>query len=145
MSWGNKNPAHKDAELPQAIVDFIWERDEGFCQLRYDGECTVLGQEIDHIRGIAELGYRDDRPDNLRLVCCACHKLRTQQQRWPVQARRITERHPGVKWERISNATQGKASGSARGTQSRAGRSISGPTSFNAEVRARPRVPTDPE
>lgn len=93
MAWADNAPNH---DIPQATRDFVWTRDGGECQLRYPGVCVIDAEEIDHIAGVAELGYVDSDPENLRLVCQPCHKLRTQQQRWPTFGRQ-PERHPGIR------------------------------------------------
>lgn len=125
MSWNNKHPAHKTGEVPQTVRDFCWDRDDGLCQLGWAG-CTVVAQELDHIIGIAEAGRRFDEPSNLRWVCRACHKLRTQQQRWPKLGRQ-PERHPGIRWERVEDASQAEKSGFNDGTQQGSGGIRSGP------------------
>ena len=74
------------------VVPHILERDP-VCQLAYPGtwhtrrgpaHCTGQATEVDHIRD-----RNDHTPANLRGVCSACHRRRTQAQahagRWPTR------------------------------------------------------------
>jgi 5-methylcytosine-specific restriction endonuclease McrA len=53
-------------------------RDRGECQLQLEG-CTLIAEEIDHIAGVAELGYDNDDDENLRAACAHCHRIASWQ------------------------------------------------------------------
>ncbi len=76
MAWGN----HSGSHIPPRVKNFVRKRDNGECQLRFDG-CTVVGEEFDHIANIASLRIprsQANAPELLQLVCSACHKKKTQ-------------------------------------------------------------------
>ncbi len=48
----------------------VFARDEGLCQLRYPGVCTILAECADHIRDRETHG---DDLDNLQAACNPCN------------------------------------------------------------------------
>ena len=72
--WGSRRG------VPRTTRARVLERDGWQCQLALPG-CTFHAEEIDHIAGVAKLGYDDDSDENLRAACRKCHRARSGAQR----------------------------------------------------------------
>ena len=86
-TWGTRRG------VPRHIRVRILERDGWRCQLGLPG-CEYHACQIDHIAGVAQLGYANDDDDNLRSVCSSCHRVRSNAQR--DAAVRGSARRPGL-------------------------------------------------
>ncbi len=66
MSWGDIPRAARSA-----LRLAVFARDNGTCQLRYEGVCTIVATEADHVRDRATWG---DGLDNLQAACRPCNQ-----------------------------------------------------------------------
>lgn len=93
--------------VPERIRRVVFARDGRACQLGLAG-CTGDAEEVDHIVPWFE-GGREDL-GNLRAVCRACHKLKTQAEaqrgRARVSAKRSEPVHPASRVGLADNAAR---------------------------------------
>jgi len=104
-NWGNR----PRSAIPTRIKQQVRRRD-GSCQLGYPC-CTGVIEEFDHITGLAAQGVQRTpvlAAHEIRGVCRACHRIRSEQQRLDGMARATAQRgslsrkyrdkepHPGI-------------------------------------------------
>lgn len=108
------------SKIPEKLRQKIFERDNWECQLRYEGICIGLAQQVDHIRNLASLGLPrgHNEESNLASACIPCHRRKSSYEGLAAQGRLKTKRTltpPGLAGSEEYTPTTGAVNASAKG------------------------------